>query len=151
MRKSTFVVSILLLLALLSCSALTPEGRMQSARSAISADSLLTEIKTLSSDDFEGRKPGSEGEKKTVAYMEDQFRKLGLKPGNPNGTFLQTVPLAGITSKPSLNLTVAGKPVDAEFKKDYVAVSEHFAPNVAVKDTDVVFVGYGVVAPEYSW
>src|ERR1700735_2915597 len=123
MRKSTFVVSILLLLALLSCSALNPEGRMQNALNAISADTLLSEIKTLSSDDFEGRKPGSEGEKKTVSYMEDQFRRLNLAPGNPNGTFLQTVPLAGITSKPSLNLTVAGKPVDAEFKKDYVAVS----------------------------
>ena len=126
MRKSTFVVSILLLLALLSCSALNPEGRMQNALNAISADTLLTEIKTLSSDDFEGRKPGTEGEKKTVSYMEDQFRKLNLKPGNPNGTFLQTVPLAGIISKPSAEFTVAGKAVPLEFRKDYIAVSQHF-------------------------
>lgn len=151
MRKSAFVVSILLLLALLSCSALNPEGRMQNALNAISADTLLSEIKTLSSDDFEGRKPGSEGEKKTVGYMEDQFRKLNLKPGNPNGTFLQTVPLAGIISKPSAEFTVAGKAVPAEFKKDYIAVSQHFTPDVSVRDTDVVFVGYGVVAPEYGW
>ena len=83
--------------------------------------------------------------------MEDQFRKLGLKPGNPNGTFLQTVPLAGITSKPSAEFTVAARRVPAEFKKDYIAVSQHFTPDVSVKDTDMVFVGYGVVAPEYGW
>ena len=124
---------------------------MENALNAISADTLLSEIKTLSSDDFEGRKPGSEGEKKTVAYMEDQFRKLGLKPGNPNGTFLQTVPLAGITSKPTATFTIGGKSVPAEFRKDFIAVSQRFAPEVTVSDTDIVFVGYGVTAPEYEW
>src|SRR5580704_4725763 len=118
MRKSAFVVSILLLLALLSCSALNPEGRMLNALNAIGADTLLAEIKTLSSDDFEGRKPGTEGETKAVAYMQDEFRKIGLKPGNPNGTFLQTVPRAGITSKPTVAFTVGGKTVAAELKKD---------------------------------
>ncbi len=83
--------------------------------------------------------------------MEDQFRKLNLKPGNPNGTFLQTVPLAGIVSKPSADVTVGGKAFPLEFKRDYIAVSQHFAPEVSVKDTDIVFVGYGVVAPEYGW
>jgi len=124
---------------------------MQNALNAIGADTLLAEIKVLSSDEFEGRKPGSAGETKTVDYMEDQFRKLGLKPGNPNGTFLQAVPLAGITSRPEADLTVGGKPVPVEFKKDYVAVAPHYAPEVNVKDTDVVFVGYGVQAPEYDW
>ena len=151
MRKFAFAVSAVLTLALLSCTVLNPEGRMQNALNAISADTLLTEIKTLSSDDFEGRKPGSEGEKKTVAYMEDQFRKLGLKPGNPNGTFLQTVPLAGIVSKPGAEFKVGTKTIPAEFRKDYIAVSQHYEPDVSVKDTDVVFVGYGVSAPEYDW
>src|SRR5580693_9082902 len=128
MRKSIFVIAVLLLLALAACSALNSEGRMQNALNAIGADTLLAEIKTLSSDDFEGRKPGSEGETKSVAYMEDQFRKIGLKPGNPNGTFLQTVPLAGITSTPAAQFTAGGKPVAAEFKKDYIAVSQHFEP-----------------------
>jgi Zn-dependent M28 family amino/carboxypeptidase len=144
-------MAVLFLLALVSCSALNPDGRLQNAFNAIGADTLLTEIKTLSSDDFEGRKPGSAGETKSVAYMEDQFKKLGLKPGNPNGTYLQTVPLAGITSKPAADFTVAGKTVVAEFKKDYIAVSQHYTPNVEVKDTDVVFVGYGVSAPQYDW
>ncbi len=151
MRKTAFVIAVLFLFLLASCSALNPEGRMQNASKAIGADTLLAEIKTLSSDDFEGRKPGSEGEKKAVAYMESQFRKLGLKPGNPDGTFQQRVPLAGIVSKPALQLTVGGKTVAAEFKKDYIAVSQHYEPNVSVKDSEIVFVGYGVSAPEYEW
>ena len=76
-----------------------PQANLQPALDAINADSLLSEIKTLSSDDFEGRKPGSEGEQKTIAYMQQQFQQMGLKPGNPDGTYLQNVPLAGITSK----------------------------------------------------
>jgi Zn-dependent M28 family amino/carboxypeptidase len=151
MRKPAFIVSVFLLLAILSCSALNPGARMQNALNAIGAGTLLAEIKTLSSDEFEGRKPGTEGEQKTVAYMEDQFRKVGLMPGNANGTFLQTVPLAGITSKPSVSFTVAGKPVPAVLAKDYVASSNRFTPDVDLKDTEIVFVGYGVSAPEYAW
>src|SRR3954467_6469721 len=135
MRKAALVPAVLALLLLASCAALNPEGRMQNALNAISADTLLSEIKTLSSDEFEGRKPGSEGEKKTVAYMKDQFQKLGLKPGNPNGTYLQTVPLAGIISKPTAEFTVSGRPVAAEFKRDFIAVSQHYAPDVTVKDS----------------
>ncbi len=100
MRKTALIFLALIVLALSACSLRDPEVRLQNALQAISADTLLAEIKTLSSDEFEGRKPGSEGDKKTVAYMEQEFRKLGLKPGNPNGTFQQSVPLAGITSKP---------------------------------------------------
>ena len=151
MRNVALAVAALSLLTLASCVALNPEGRLQNALNAITAESLLAEIKTLSSDDFEGRKPGTEGEKKTVAFMEAQFRKAGLKPGNPNGTYLQTVPLAGITSKPTAEFRAGGKTVAAEFRKDYVATSTHFTPEVSVKDSEIVFVGYGVVAPEYEW
>lgn len=151
MRKPALAISVVFLLFLVSCSLLNPGARMQNALNAISADTLLAEIKTLSSDDFEGRKPGSEGDKKTVAWMTDQFKQLGLKPGNPNGTYLQSVPLAGITSKPTAEFSVAGKKVAAEFKKDYVAVSGRYTPEVNVKDSEIVFVGYGVSAPEYNW
>jgi Zn-dependent M28 family amino/carboxypeptidase len=151
MRKTALIVGVLLLLGFSACTILNPQGAIQNAENAISADTLLSEIKTLSSDDFEGRKPGTEGEQKAVAYMQDQFKKLGLKPGNPDHTYLQTVPLAGITSTPSASFDVGAKPVPAEFKKDYVAVSQHYAPEVNVKDSDVVFVGYGVDAPEYNW
>ena len=151
MRKPVWIPAAIVLATLASCTAFNPEGRLQNAKNAISADSLLTEIKTLSSDSFEGRKPGTEGGKKTVEYMEDQFKKLGLKPGNPNGTYRQDVPLAGIISKPTGQFTVGGRPLPAQFKKDFIAFSQHYTSLVDVKDSDIVFVGYGVSAPEYNW
>jgi len=151
MRKSVLILAAILLIALASCTAFDPEGRLQNAMNAISADSLLTEIKILSSDNFEGRKPGTPGGKKAVEYMEDQFKKLGLKPGNPNGTYRQDVPLAGIVSNPTAEFTVNGRPLPAQFKKDFIAFSQHYTSLVDVKASDIVFVGYGVSAPEYNW
>ncbi len=106
-------IALISLLVLSSCSR-SPQGadtqtnarpNLQPGFDAISSDSLLSEIKTLSSDEFEGRKPGSAGEQKTIAYMQQQFQQMGLKPGNPDGTYLQNVPLAGITSKTQADLS----------------------------------------------
>ena len=141
MKRTSAALSLFLLAA---CS------KPQATFDSISADSLLSEIKTLSSDEFEGRKPGSPGEEKTVAYLQQQFQQIGLKPGNPDGTYIQKVPLAGITSKPDVNITVKGRKLPIENVKDYIAVSMRYTPEVVVKDSDIVFVGYGVVAPEYG-
>jgi len=138
------------LLVICSCSR-NRQSNLQPALDAINADSLVSEIKTLSSDEFEGRKPGSPGEEKTIAYMQRQFRQIGLKPGNPDGTYLQNVPLAGITSKSQPDIAVKGRKLSLVDKKDYIALSSRYVPQVDVKGTDVVFVGYGVVAPEYGW
>ena len=124
---------------------------LQLALNTINSDSLLGEIKTLSSDDFEGRKPGSDGEQKTILYMQREFQQMGLKPGNPDGTYLQNVPLAGITSKSQPTLEVKGRELSLVDKKDYIAVSSRYVPQVDVAKSDIVFVGYGVVAPEYGW
>ena len=118
---------------------------------AISASSLLARTKVLSSDEFEGRGPGTPGENKTVKYLEAEFRQLGLKPGNPNGTYIQDAPLVGITSKPTLAFSVGGKPMPLVNINDFVGFSSRVTPHVESKDTDVVFVGYGVVAPEFGW
>jgi Zn-dependent M28 family amino/carboxypeptidase len=146
--KKTFV-----LLPLIFAAACTqdPQAALQPALDSISADSLLSEIKVLSSDEYEGRKPASPGEAKTIAYMQQQFQQMGLKPGNPNGTYLQNVPLAGIISKPTVDISVKGKKLPLENLKDYIAVSQHYEPVVDVKNSGIVFVGYGVVAPEYGW
>ena len=122
---------ILLLSPLLfaSCAG-NPQSSLEPALNAISADSLMGEIKTLSSDEFEGRKPGTAGEDKTVAYMQQQFQTMGLKPGNPDGTYLQKVPLAGITSKAQADFTVKGKKLPAMLNKDLVAVSTRFVPEI---------------------
>ncbi len=144
-------ISLASLLFLASCAQTPQKANLQPALDAIKPDSLLAEIKTLSSDDFEGRKPGSAGEVKTIAYMQQQFQQMGLKPGNPDGTYLQNVPLAGITSKSHPEIAVKGKKLSLVDKKDYIALSSRYVPQVDVKNSDIVFVGYGVVAPEYGW
>src|SRR5207247_2839240 len=72
--------------------------RLQPALEAITPDGLLAHIKILASDEFEGRAPGTKGEELSVKYISDQFKQIGLKPGNPDGTYTQEVPLAGIKS-----------------------------------------------------
>jgi Zn-dependent M28 family amino/carboxypeptidase len=138
------------LLVLSACSQ-NQQANLQPALDSINAGSLLSEIKTLSSDDFEGRKPGSAGEQKSIDYMQQQFQQMGLKPGNPDGTWLQKVPLSGITSKPQPDISVKGKKLPLIANKDYIALSSRYVPQVNVKNSDIVFVGYGVVAPEYGW
>ena len=119
----------------------------------IDGNAILEHTKTLSSDTFEGRAPGSKGEDFTVAYIVDQFRKVGLKPGNPDGTFVQKVPLIGITPDPSVTLTFkkGGREEKLKFKDDFVAWTKHVAESAELVDSQLVFVGYGVQAPQYSW
>jgi Zn-dependent M28 family amino/carboxypeptidase len=121
------------------------------ANSGISAARILARTKVLASDEFEGRAPGSAGEDKTVAYLIDEFKSLGLQPGNPDGTYIQNVPLAGITSSPTLTFTIGGRPLPLENINEFVGSTSRVTPHVEATDTDVVFVGYGVVAPEYNW
>ena len=125
--------------------------RLQPALEAITPDGLLAHIKVLASDEFEGRSPGTKGEELSVKYIADQFKKIELKPGNPDGTYTQEVPLAGIKSEPRMSFTVADKTMDLKYPDDFVASSARLQPEIKIDKTDVVFVGYGVVAPEYGW
>jgi Zn-dependent M28 family amino/carboxypeptidase len=129
-----------------------PSGPMTSAPAGIGADTLLAEIEMLASDAFEGRAPGSPGEAKTVAYLTDEFSALGLEPGNPDGTWVQNVPLVGITpvSGDTLRVTKGGDTRTLEPGVDYVAATKHIVDELSV-DGEFVFVGYGAVAPEYDW
>ena len=120
--------------------------------SGMAVDSLTAHIRVLSSDEFEGRAPGSAGEEKTVAYLTEQFQTLGLAPGNPDGTYLQQVPLVGITPNPgsTLELHHDGEETSLEPGADYVAFTKHVVDEVEMEG-ELVFVGYGAVAPEYDW
>ncbi len=129
-----------------------PEPGLKAALDKINPGALLEHIKVLASDDFEGRGPGTPGEDKTVAYVTGEFQKLGLKPGNPDGTYTQAVPLVGFQAKTVAgSFECKGKSIALSFPTDFVAVSRRLAQEVNVENSDVVFVGYGVVAPEYNW
>jgi Zn-dependent M28 family amino/carboxypeptidase len=147
---SRFAVATALAAFLLGCAS-GPSGP-DAALQSFSGDRLLAHIRTLSSDEFEGRGPGSKGEQLTIRYVEDQFRSSGLEPGNPDGTYLQKVPLVGITPDPTMKLTLAGhgRTLAPKFQNDFVAWTKRVADTSAV-DADMIFVGYGVQAPEFQW
>lgn len=109
--------------------------------------------RVLSSDAFEGRAPGSAGEEKTVAYIVERFERAGLKPGN-KGSWVQDVPLVEITGKEFAPLTIKGKsgaPMAFAFGKDWVGTTYREDAATTLADSELVFVGYGVVAPEKGW
>ena len=114
---------------------------------------ILEHVKVLSSDEYEGRAPGTNGETLTVKYLEDQFKKLGLKPGNPDGTYVQKVPLVGIVGKEARPLTVTKgtRKRTLKWSDDVVAWTKRVGDGASIEDSDVVFAGYGVEAPEYNW
>lgn len=130
---------------------LSASGTPEQALAAISPESLLRHITVLASDAFEGRAPGSVGEDSTVSYLTREFQKLGLQPGNPDGTYVQQVPLYGYSAKPVATFDVGQKKIQLEFPKDYVAGTRRYVPQIDVQESEMVFVGYGVVAPEYGW
>src|SRR5690554_1028432 len=122
------------------------------ALNSISKDSYIEYIKILSSDEFEGRMPFTEGERKTITYIKDQFEKLGLKPGN-NESFFQEVPLVEITSMPQKTFTITGEKgnLSLSLLDDFVMGSRRQNDLIEVKDSELVFAGFGIVAPEYNW
>ncbi len=121
------------------------------ALASFAAQDILKHTTMLASDTYEGRAPGTRGEDSTVAYLTRQFKQLGLQPGNPNGTYIQEVPLYGYTAQPTASFTAYGQKINLQFPQDYVAMSQQYKPRVTVANSDMVFVGYGIVAPEYGW
>src|SRR5207247_1830012 len=118
----------------------------------IDTDAVLAHTKVLSSDEFEGRAPGTKGEELTVRYLTEQFQKAGLKPGNTDGSYIQKVPLVGITPSPAPLVFKKGAHTQTlKWKDDVVAWTKHVAPSASIENAERVFVGYGVVAPQFNW
>ena len=117
------------------------------------SEQLLEEmVRTLASDEFEGRAPSTPGEDKTVAYLIEKFKAAGLQPGN-KGSWTQDVPTVEITAQNSAGLTVTGGKDTMLFAygKDFVAGSYRVTPQTDIRDAELVFVGYGINAPELGW
>jgi len=152
--RSTWQVMLVLAIAVAAAGC---GGSRESAEAvsfpAIDGNAILQHTKILSSDEYEGRQPGTKGEDLTVAYITEQFKSAGLKPGNSDGTYIQKVPLVGITPDPGTSLTFkkGSRQQVLKFKDDVVAWTKHVAESAEIKNSEVVFVGYGVQAPEFSW
>ncbi|WP_230769449.1 M28 family peptidase [Sphingomonas sp. Leaf4] len=141
-----------LLLAACLTAALPALAQTTAAPTPVSVETMKEATRVLSSDAFEGRAPGTPGEDKTLAYLAQQFAKVGLKPGN-KGSWFQDVPLVEITSRnvTPLTFTGAGGPIALKYGPDMVVATYQVTPKSVVANSDVVFVGYGINAPEKGW
>jgi Zn-dependent M28 family amino/carboxypeptidase len=143
---------VIVVVTLLAGAAPQKDGRLEEAFASITPEGIFKHIKVLAADEFEGRLPGTPGEEKTVAYLTDQLRQMGLKPGNPDGTYVQEVPLLGFqATKVEGAFQAGGKTIALEFPRNFVGVPGRAGEPAKIDDSEVVFVGYGVVAPEYQW
>ena len=134
--------------SLLLSSSTQASDEFTRAYQSFDVNALKAHVKTLSSDEFGGRAPATPGDKMTTDLLVKEFKALGLKPGN-GGSFLQSVPLVSIESLPKTNLTIGD--ISFEFLKNFVANSRQTKKNVGLNNSELVFVGYGINAPEYQW
>lgn len=139
--------SLSLLVALFGCSEPASEHSLENTP-GVSLNNVKQHIKTLASDEFQGRGPLTHGEVKTVGYLSGQYEALGLT-GAYNGKYLQPVKMAMVTANQNMQLQVG----DLKFKagNDFTARTEQLQPLIDLRDSDIVFVGYGINAPEYNW
>ncbi|MFT3678254.1 MAG: M28 family metallopeptidase [Chitinophagaceae bacterium] len=142
-----FLIALAAAASLASCKGDDKEGL-----AAFSTDSLGLHIAQLSSDSFEGRKPFTEGETRTIQYLEQAFKNTGLEPGN-GSSYFQEVPMVRIstTAAPSMQVRSAKSSFTLKGYDDYVIWTDKTDSAVSLDNSELVFAGYGVVAPEYGW
>jgi Zn-dependent M28 family amino/carboxypeptidase len=155
MKRSLLALTASALIA--ACGGAEPPAREDRSAAVqapnIEPAAILEHIKVLSSDEFGGRAPGTKGEELTVNYLVEQSKQIGLQPGNPDGSYVQKVPLVGITGSEARPFTVTGGPQKRTFtySDDVVAFTQRVTDTASIDNSDLVFVGYGVTAPEYNW
>ena len=159
MKRILAVATLALSLAACDAAVLSGSGNEEEldipevADGDISEATMVDLTRELSSDEFEGRMPGTEGGEKTVELLKKRFEEAGLEPGN-NGSWTQDVPLVEITGSDFAPLKVTGAKDDEmsfEYGKDWVGVSYRETPQTKLADSELVFVGYGINAPEKNW
>ncbi|TMO63172.1 M28 family metallopeptidase [Pseudoalteromonas aurantia] len=147
--KLKMTLSALTVAVLSGCMTTTnTKEDVQSAYNSINKEQLAEHIKTLASDEFGGRAPSSKGEELTLAYLTKHFKSLGYEPGNGD-SFLQEVDLVSIEADSKMTLDIGGKKY--LYKKEMVMGTSRISPLESINNSELVFVGYGVNAPEYNW
>ena len=133
-------------------SAADQRGAIDRAASEIDAWDLSRHVRTLASDEFGGRAPFSPGERKTLDYLVDAFERVGFEPANGD-SYLQPVELVSITAQPNITLTVTADDSEQRlaYGDDVMIGTRRVQERVELNDSPLVFVGYGIVAPEYGW
>lgn len=154
MNRFFYLLILTIALFLNGCES-EKEADAEEAVQTITEETLLSHIETLSSDEFEGRATASEGEEKTIDYIVDELENLGVEPGMEDGSYTQEFPLLGQTVEPSsasFAIKQNGQVLnDLEFRADFVAWPANEAEQVDVNDAGLLYVGYGIQAPEFDW
>ncbi len=153
MNKKCFLSVIsLVLLVLFFFGCAKEDEKLKPALESITAEELSKDVEILSSDEFEGRAPASKGEEKTISFLKEEFQKVGLKPGNGD-SFFQELPMVEITAGPVTKLEIKSYKESMLFAygDEFVGVTLRVAEKVSLVDSEMVFVGCGIVAPEYNW
>ncbi|PBJ84095.1 aminopeptidase [Lysobacteraceae bacterium NML93-0399] len=162
MRRPLLLLALPAALALAACGGdndAAPAATLPDAQAAHSFSPEITGedfgemVRMLASDEFEGRAPGTPGEEKTVEYIKAQFERIGLQPGGDNDSWYQTVPMIETTADPStaLRLQTSAGARELTFGDDFVIGTRTGQAAISVADSELVFVGYGVDAPEQDW
>jgi len=131
----------------------TPTQEALQAMGAVSPGSFMGHIRFFSDDRLEGRGPGTRSDRLTQLYIASHMEMLGLKPAGENGTYFQRVPIVSMQTDPSTTLSVSGTKgvLDLKYASEFVAFTGNQQTEVSVSDAEIVFVGYGIVAPEQGW
>ncbi|AMR30421.1 peptidase M28 [Mucilaginibacter sp. PAMC 26640] len=148
--KSIALITITAVALLPGCSSDKEKKATSDSDTAMAAD-IKHHIAVLANDSLLGRKPFTVGEDKTIAYISAQFKKLGLEPGN-KGSYYQDVPMVEIGAAAAPTMQITGKtPLSLKMAEDFVAATRQELPSVDLKNSPLVFAGYGIVAPEFKW
>ncbi|RZK88537.1 MAG: peptidase M28, partial [Pedobacter sp.] len=128
------------------------EDKKSTSLGPFTPDIIKQHISVLADDSLQGRRPFTVGETKTVNYISSELKKAGVEPGN-NGSYIQKVPMVEVTSTPSANMEITGGKENLKFKAvdDFVAFTRREQDTIQLKNSPLVFAGFGIVAPEFNW
>lgn len=149
MDKRDFLI---FLVAVLFVSCTSQKDNISEALKSITIDDLKKQLSVIASDDFAGRAPATEGEIKTINYLQAQFREAGLQPAN-NGSFLQEVSLVKISPDKSFSLDISGakNKLSLEYPVEFIGSTSKISEQTDIDNSEIVFVGYGINSPENNW
>ncbi|HPM18550.1 MAG TPA: hypothetical protein PK288_06215, partial [Bacteroidales bacterium] len=145
-----YLVIFFLISALSGCK--TWNRSFKAALQTITADDMKKHISVLASDEFLGRAPSTEGETKTISYLAEQFRQIGLQPA-ARGSYFQEVPLVKLTADHDMKLVITGgkNMVRLKYSDDFIGNTPQRKDHIRIDNSDMIFVGYGINSTEYGW
>ena len=150
MSKKNLAFILIIIIVIASCN-IGKKG-IENSLASITSDDMKNHIAALASDEFMGRAPATIGEEKTINYLAEEFKKIGLKPGNGNSYF-QEVPLVKITADAPMTLDISGgkQNINLAFSNDFIGGTPQISESIQLNNSEIIFVGYGINAPERNW